>query len=67
MMKVRVVTSTQLVKYYVVVMINLWPSEEGGEIAPTRSNAHYEKGHEDMTSFSSCVGVWIILLCIWHL
>ena len=43
--KVRGTASTHLVKYSVAIMINLWPSEEGGEIALIRSNANWEKGH----------------------
>ena len=62
--KVRGMASNHLVKYSIVVMMNLWLLEEGGEIAPTRSNAHYKKGHGDMNSYSSCASAWIRLLCI---
>lgn len=64
MVKVRGMTSIHFVKYYISMIMNLWISKEGGEITPTRSNAHCEKGHGDMTSSSSYVGAWIKLLCI---
>ena len=67
MVKVKGTASTHLVKYFVVVMMNLWPSEEGGEIDLIGSNAHYEKGHGDMIGCNSCVGAWIRLICIWIL
>lgn len=44
------IASTHLVKYFVTVIMNLWPSNEVGEICPIKSNSHLENGHND------CIG-----------
>lgn len=43
-------------KCFVVVIVNLCPLDEVGDIFPTRSNPHCEKGHGVVIGLNSCAG-----------
>lgn len=54
---------THFVKYLVVVMMYLCPSEEWGVIMPTRSKPQHEKGHGGAMGYRFCANAWIKLAC----
>lgn len=61
------IASMNFVKYFIGVIINLWPPKEIGEIWPIKSSAHLENGHNDYMGFNVFEG-WIKkFACCWHL
>lgn len=50
------ISSIHVVKYFVAMIMNLCPLDEVGDILPTRSNPHCEKGHGVVIGLNSCVG-----------
>ena len=58
---------THLVKYLVVVIMNLWPPNDVGDIFPIRSKAHHENGHKDCigcNAYEDWTRKWA---CCWYL
>lgn len=62
-------------KYYMVIIINLYPPEEVVDIWLIRSSAHIENGHNDCMDCNAydgwlnrleCFGIESIFLHIWY-
>lgn len=52
-------TSIHLVKYFVAVIIHLWPLEDGGLIAPIRLSPHRLNGKVVIKGCNSCASASI--------
>ena len=58
---------THFVKYSIVVIINLWPPDDVGQICPMRSKAHHENGHKDWIGCNAWEGWTKTWAYYWHL
>lgn len=61
------IVSTHFIKYLVVVVINLWPSNDVGDICPMRSKSHQENGHKVCIDYKAWEGWTKRWACCWHL
>jgi len=59
--------STHFVKYSMVIIINLYPPKEIGDIWAIKSNAHIENGHNDCMGCNACDGLLNKFEFYWNL